>query len=350
MSSRCRTCIFRVGYAVAAFLVVLASTEGLARVLGLAPRLSYQFGNIVPDSHLPYRPRPLSTISGRSASDEYDFTYTHNGFGLRDVEHLLAKPPGVFRILGLGDSFTYGQGAAFEDTYLARLETFLNNRDGAHPRVEVIKAGIVRFFPEPERLLLQHYGVAFRPDLVTVAFLPNDLADTYTGIKAITVGADGFLKTEEANQLGRVATWLYLRSHACRIVLRRYVTWRIARKHGEPSIRPNDPELLSDTNWAKIEAEYFRMTDIAHEVNAAIAFIHIPQQGPWGAWSNAPTERLAHWCAEVGVPFIDVLPAMRRMPCPEELYWKRDGHPTPRGYRVIADTLCRALTELELVP
>jgi hypothetical protein len=90
-----------------------------------------------------------------SASNEFVFEVRHSSWGARDVEHPTAKPPGVFRILGLGDSFTYGVGAAFEDTYLAMLENLLDARPGNHPRVEIIKAGIPRFFTEPERLLLQ---------------------------------------------------------------------------------------------------------------------------------------------------------------------------------------------------
>ncbi len=45
----------------------------------------------------------------------------------------LIKPEGTFRILGLGDSFTAGWGAAYEETYLRRSEVALNARDGRSP-------------------------------------------------------------------------------------------------------------------------------------------------------------------------------------------------------------------------
>ncbi len=45
--------------------------------------------------------------------------------------------------------------------------------------MEIIKAGIPRFFPRPERLLLEHEGHTFQPDLILVGFVPNDVMDTY---------------------------------------------------------------------------------------------------------------------------------------------------------------------------
>ena len=157
---------------------VLFALELLVRLLNLAPPLPKQYGNFVNDTYLPYKPRPSSTISGRT--DEFDFEYKHNSLGFRDVEHTLAKPEGVFYILGLGDSFTYGVGISFEESYLFRLEKMLNERQGEHPKIEIIKAGIPRFFPEAERLVLQHYGIKFNPDLILIGFLVNDVMDTFS--------------------------------------------------------------------------------------------------------------------------------------------------------------------------
>jgi hypothetical protein len=119
------------------------------------------------------RPRPVPALEadashGRSRQGAANFAITASGF--RDVEHAREKPSGVFRILGLGDSFTYGALSPFEKSYLYRLEEALNRRPGTHPRVEIIKAGVSRYFPEPERILLEHYGVPFSPDLILVGF------------------------------------------------------------------------------------------------------------------------------------------------------------------------------------
>ena len=140
-------------------VAILLVLECAVRLLGVAPSLPGHKN--VADPYLPFRPRPLFVSQGHTK--EYDCEYGNNSLGFRDVEHAAEKPEGVFRILVLGDSFTYGAGVAFEETYPRRLEAMLNGRRGPHPKVEVINAGVYRYFPEAERLLLEHYGRDFSP-------------------------------------------------------------------------------------------------------------------------------------------------------------------------------------------
>lgn len=132
-------------YCLVATIFIFLALEGAVRLLKLAP----------------HQPKALGG---------YDSDSQFNSFGFRDTEHDYAKPQGVFRILGLGDSFTEGAGANFEETYLFRLESMLNNRQGKHPKIEIIKAGIGGYSAEPERILLQYYGVKYEPDLILVGF------------------------------------------------------------------------------------------------------------------------------------------------------------------------------------
>ncbi len=115
--------------------------EGLVRLIDIAPVIDRRSAWMEAAPGIPYRPRPNSVVSGRAETDEYDYHHKHNSAGLRDVEHPLIKPEGTFRILGLGDSFTAGWGATYEETYLRRSEVALNARDGGHPPVEIVKAG-----------------------------------------------------------------------------------------------------------------------------------------------------------------------------------------------------------------
>jgi hypothetical protein len=122
--------LFFLAYLLVTVALIFGVLEITTRARHQAPRLDNQYGDHVSDPYLPYKPKPSITHRGHSPTDEFDYVYAHNSFGFRDVEHTYEKPPGTFRIVGLGDSFTYGAGALFEDTYLARLEETLNARGG----------------------------------------------------------------------------------------------------------------------------------------------------------------------------------------------------------------------------
>ena len=53
---------------------------------------------------------------------------TLNELGYREREFELEKPPGVYRIAVVGDSFAYGQGLPVEERFSNLLEAKLNSR------------------------------------------------------------------------------------------------------------------------------------------------------------------------------------------------------------------------------
>ena len=346
---------YKYAYLVIVTVVVIAVLEGMTRWLHLTPPLNKQGINYISDPFVPYRPRPFSRAVGRSLTNEFDFDYQYNSMGFRDVEHGFEKPSGVFRILGLGDSFTEGAGVDFRSTYLYRLEEMLNSRGGNHPRVEIIKAGIGGYGAKPERLLLQYYGVKYHPDLILVGLLTNDIWDAFTDLDD-KASDDGFLLTYEARQLGSVGKWLYLHSYFCRTFLARYVGYKIHQKLNITWDEIWGPSEKRDKAWKMIESEYSKMSAIARKMNSEIAFIFIPQEpdpvnGYGGKGYRAfPSNELEAWCRRNSRPFIDVMPAMRVALATGPLFYKKDGHCNAAGYRVIAESLYSELTKDHLVP
>lgn len=330
-------------------MLVLGSVELLVRALGLAPELPPQWIHYSTSPHLAWGPAPNSSYEGVLPSGEFRYSARHNSLGLRDVERAFEKPLGTFRILGLGDSFTYGWGAEFEQTYLYRLEQALNARPAASARVEVIKAGVARFFPEPERILLERLGTRFHPDLVIVGFIANDVVDTCMGMDAIAVGPDGELLSRPSAQLGSVGPWLYEHSHAARIVLRAWVNHNFLRRC-EFGPQVYAPVGAYEDSWRKIEGEYARMSAIAKGAGARLVIVNIPDQPPWSEMHEYPGRRLGAWAAANGAGFLDLLPAMKAAATRKQLYWKTDPHCTPAGYAVIAAGLADYLVARGFVP
>lgn len=95
-----------------------------------------------------------------------------NSLGLRDREHPYQKPPGVRRILVLGDSYAWGYGVSDEEIFTEVLEQRLAGEPG---NWEVLNSGVSGWGTDQEYLYLVHEGFRYDPDLVVVAFyLLND--------------------------------------------------------------------------------------------------------------------------------------------------------------------------------
>jgi lysophospholipase L1-like esterase len=333
------------------FAVGLLLLETAARFLYLAPPpLEQAARRYVRDPWLPFKPLPLSTNAGRSVTKEFDYLYVHNSQGFRDVEHSLAKPAGIFRILVLGDSFTYGVGARSEETYPSQLAGLLNQRGASHPRIEIINTGIPRYWTEPERALLEHYGLKYAPDLVLVAFCPNDVLDTFCGRDDVIISDYGYMITRDAAKLGPTALFLYEHSGICRILLRRYVA---SQRSKRPLPRLDEiyrADGFHEKDWRAIEAEFGRMSELCRSNNVRLVLVHLPGDG-FEERKSYPARRLSEWCANHQTQFIDILPAMKKASAGGvPLYYEKDGHCRPAGYRVVAQTLFNELVEAGSVP
>jgi len=327
-----------------------AALEAATRLLGLAPDLPTQHVANVADPWIPYKRRPHSLLRGRSESNEFDFEYQHDAEGFRDRDRPLAKPAGAFRIVALGDSFTYGEGAPFDETWVSGLEQRLRARSGIGDRLDVVRLGMPRYFPGAEQLVLEHYGLPYQPDLVLVAVLPNDVVDTHLGLDAIQVDERGFLRSREGQRLGALGGWLFEHSHVMRIVLRRGLEWLQQRRDPVRFEEVYREGGLHEDDWRRLEADLDGLLRTSRSAGAAFALVSIPQQGPWTEVHRYPERRLAAWAARNGVPFVPTLDAFSRASGGAPLFHPLDGHCTPAGYAVIAGEVARVLVEQGLVP
>lgn len=100
-----------------------------------------------------------------------------NSRGFRTDEYTEAKPPGVFRVIVLGDSFTFDSyGVPIEQMWHQVLEHVLAERTG-HP-VEVLSLSAPAVGPRFELRLWELEGRRLDPDLVILAFfIGNDFTD-----------------------------------------------------------------------------------------------------------------------------------------------------------------------------
>jgi hypothetical protein len=168
----------------ASTLLALAGVEVAVRAMGVAPdigRLDIHapWGTFMAADNpiLKYVPRPGSGDINRS--------------GYRDHEYPLNKPPGVFRIVVIGDSIAFGfcdNGLApipINGLFSKVLERSLNDAHLGETRFEVINLGVSGYDSRQEVEFLKTRGLALAPDLVVVAYCLNDREDGSVEVNAL---------------------------------------------------------------------------------------------------------------------------------------------------------------------
>ena len=99
----------------------------------------------------------------------------YNEHGYRDYEYSLKKPEGIFRVLVLGDSQTFGHGISdLKDTWVKKLEVKLQ-KDGRNASIEVLNMSGPGWNSDTHLYELFKNGFKFNPDLVILAYALNDI-------------------------------------------------------------------------------------------------------------------------------------------------------------------------------
>lgn len=137
----------------------LGSREGSFNMAGLVEPSPYKevIYKLKPDLRGVFRGRRVST----------------NSHGMRGPEIPVEKAPGVFRIVGIGDSVMFGWGVSDEDYYLRLLEARLNARQDGR-RYECLNLAVPGYNTTMEVAALENVGMAFEPDLIILQFINND--------------------------------------------------------------------------------------------------------------------------------------------------------------------------------
>ncbi|MFQ5702125.1 MAG: SGNH/GDSL hydrolase family protein [Acidobacteriota bacterium] len=169
-----RPLVARLGLVTAGSVVALVLAEIVVRLFGLAPQVAFihrgQF-RLSDNDRIGWEPIPDPGSAG--ATEERGWNPSErNGLGFRDRDHALDKPPGVYRILVLGDSITKGLGVPDKERiFPAVLERKL---DESGLTSEVINFGVEGYNTQQEVETLEEKGLVYKPDLVVLAYSLND--------------------------------------------------------------------------------------------------------------------------------------------------------------------------------
>ena len=305
------------------------------------------------------------------------FPVAFNSAGMRDREHAMTKPEGVFRVLVLGDSFMEALQVPFEESFPSLVEHELSQGTGR--RVEVVNASVSGWGTDDELTYLTRYGMQWKPDLILVVMtLHNDISDNLREqFHTIRNGQlveqpppkDSLLRYE----LLRAKAYLSAKSHAYRLLMRA----RRAREVREEArqLDSHVVALFRSTADAQISRGLEltgllleRMQSLAASERSRLVLVMLPvalqlsdqefaefaRSVPRssGKLENDRPQRLMTRVGDrLGVAVIDLLPGFRdwTMRGARSLYLERDGHWNERGHRLAADLVARELIARHII-
>jgi len=143
------------------------------------------------DPILGWRNRPGSSV--RYQRREYSTSVAINALGFRDIERTATRPPGVGRVLAIGDSFIEAYSVERDESMTRRAEATANGEGCA---VEFVNAGVHAYSTDQEALWYQNEGAALGADVVLLFVYYNDILNNirsnYWGsAKPLTAIVDG---------------------------------------------------------------------------------------------------------------------------------------------------------------
>ncbi len=252
---------------------------------------------------------------------------TINSHGLRDREHPIQKPPGVTRILVLGDSFAWGYGVADGEIFTGRLETLLNEKlKSASNRYEVINTGVSGWGTDQEYLFLTEEGFDYSPDVVVLAFfIVNDIHNSAASMQY------GMQKPIFLNRQLDLANVPVPRPSS----------------NAEPKNVQENPLEITVAIIEQMHRECQK-----HEARFLVMkfgqFLPRYQDHPIMAQANRFLE--SELAGRMGIPYFDLDKefADHEIPAETLLRGNDDGHWNAEGHRLVADYVCDFLVEAVL--
>ncbi len=160
-----------------------------------------------------------------------------NSDGLRDAEHLVAKPEETFRIAILGDSYCQAFQVSAEEAFWSVMGADLKDCEALNgKKVEVINFGVSGYGTAQELLTLREKVWQYSPDLVLLAVTTNnDITDNSRVLKKTDdfpyfVYRDSQLTLDDSfrnsrtfrarrSALGRIGSWFRTHSRVVAAVI-----------------------------------------------------------------------------------------------------------------------------------
>lgn len=250
----------------------------------------------------------------------------------------------AYRILGLGDSFTFGQGVKDADTYLRQLEVLLQAR---YPRkfFQTINLGVPGYNTAQEYQMLLHRGLAYKPDLIIVGFTlsdPETVQDYLWRTRKINAGPSSprgiTLTTRLRDFVNRSYLYQFAKPHAIALMVR-------LRLISDDPAASYYKSLYSENyrGWLEAQNSLKAMKQVAEEKRSHFLVVIFPFITRLDASYpfDGIHKRVSDFCMSNGIEVLDLLPDFMSRDARKLRVSLLDHHPNAEAHRIAAEVILR---------
>lgn len=267
-----------------------------------------------------------------------------NRFGLRDRDYPTTHPPGVVRVLVLGDSFTFGNGVADDaKVFPELLEKRLNEipLPGDVAGVEILNGGLPASLTGEWLTLYRRLRRPFAPDVVVIVFFLRDGTTMTARDTFFAPIRDRIAARDEGSAL-------YQLSFLYRLVRDTRDRRELGERYGRRIHRAYLGSDAQTRQWRQARVHLRRIVrDVRRRdrVPALVIFPILVDLGPRYPFAEVCDE-IARFGRELGVPTHDLRDAFTGFRGPELWVSAYDQHPNARAHALAAASLEGFLVDL----
>lgn len=265
-----------------------------------------------------------------------------NSRGFHDLEWTREKPPGTWRLVVLGDSFTMGQWIPREQNFVTRLGAELSAR-GKH--VETLNVALGGADTADEVRLLETVGFDYAPDAVLLVFFLNDATHLDSNPQMVKKIHQELSRPPEG--LARIsAAWeLFERSRRERAVTETTVADYLASFRGRPEQR---------AAWDECRRSLAELAELCRTRGVPLGVVIFPMLMELELERAHPFTELydeveAH-CKSLGLPVLQLLPVFRGRSASALWVAPDDAHPNESANRLVVPALVEFVEAHGLAP
>ena len=255
-----------------------------------------------------------------------------NSMGLRDKEYSFDHEH--YRVLALGDSFTYGLWLKNSNSWPKKAEQYLHNN--GYNAVKILNGGIPGLDTKKEYEFFRNYSYRYKPNMVIIGFLINDASYLCSNYEAVDLKKklDSFWKNAK-NRCG-LYTLNYIRFA--------YLKYKLTKATIKEYSDPYDRESASFQQCKKAFLDFKELSKNNNFELVVVIYPMLVQLNKNYPFNNIH-KKMEKFFKEAEIEAYDLTPAFYGYPDTDLWISDQDSHPNKKANEIAAKRIVTIITK-----